>query len=304
MTDLPKHHSPLPVADRARITVVIATIGRPELVPVMLRAMEEQSRPPDLLIVSAVTEADVQMIDTSFETLVLLGPKGLTRQRNRALDAAEARSDIVIFFDDDFVPASDWIAEVEHIFKEETDVACVTGSLLADGINGPGIALAEAQALVRDAEKTPRIRRLRPYGAPYGCNMAFATRFGAGLRFDDRLPLYGWQEDLDFGSRLERQGRLMKASQLIGVHLGIKSGRVSGVRLGASQIINNIYLYKKGTMPLRRAVKFAGRNVIANCLGSINPPAYIDRRGRLKGNILGIVQVALGRVNPEYVEHI
>jgi glycosyltransferase involved in cell wall biosynthesis len=304
MTDFPESYSADAAAMALKVTVVIATIGRPELVPIMLRAMEKQSRRPDLVVVSAVTEADVQMIDTSFETLILLGQKGLTRQRNRALDAAEARSDIVIFFDDDFVPASDWVAEVEQIFKNQSDVACVTGSLLADGINGPGITLAEAQRLVEDAEDAPRVRALRAFGAPYGCNMAFATKLGAGVRFDNRLPLYGWQEDLDFGSLLERRGRLVKADQLIGVHMGIKSGRVSGVRLGASQIINNIYLYKKGTMPLRRAMKFACRNIGANLLGSINPPAYIDRRGRLKGNILGIVQVALGRVNPEYVERI
>lgn len=287
-----------------KISVVIATIGRPELVPVMLGALGRQTRAPDLTVISAVKESDVQLVETAFETVVLFGPKGLTRQRNRALDIAESRSDIVIFFDDDFIPADDWIEEVEAIFASEADVACVTGSLLADGINGPGISLTEAAKLLDRARGKPRIRRLRSYGAPYGCNMAYAVKFGRGVRFDDRLPLYGWQEDLDFGSLLGRHGRLVKASQLIGVHMGIKSGRVSGVRLGASQIINNIYLYKKGTMPLSRAMKFAGRNIAANFIGSIRPPAYIDRRGRLKGNFLGIAQVLRGRIDPEYVEQI
>ncbi|WP_340314134.1 glycosyltransferase family 2 protein [Rhizorhabdus argentea] len=287
-----------------KISVVIATIGRPELVPAMLAALGRQTRTPDLAIISAVKEGDVELVDTAFETVVLFGRKGLTRQRNRALDVAESRSDVIIFFDDDFVPADDWIEELEAIFESEPDVACVTGSLLADGINGPGFSLAEAAKLLDRARGKPRVRRLRSYGAPYGCNMAYAVKFGRGVRFDDRLPLYGWQEDLDFGSLLARHGRLVKARQLIGVHMGIKSGRVSGVRLGASQIINNIYLYKKGTMPLGRAMKFAGRNIAANFIGAIRPPAYIDRRGRLKGNFLGIAQVLRGRIDPEYVEQI
>src|SRR4051794_35290545 len=101
-----------------KISVVIATIGRPELVPVMLGALGRQTRAPDLVVISAVKEGDVKLVDTPFETAVLFGPKGLTRQRNRALDLAESRSDIIIFFDDDFIPADDWIEEVEAIFED------------------------------------------------------------------------------------------------------------------------------------------------------------------------------------------
>jgi hypothetical protein len=37
-------------------------------------------------------------------------PRGLCRQRNRALELLAGRCDVVIFFDDDFVPSPDYLA--------------------------------------------------------------------------------------------------------------------------------------------------------------------------------------------------
>ncbi len=70
------------------------------------------------------------------------------------------------------------------------------------------------------------------------------------LRFDERLPLYGWQEDIDFTSQLRNlRAHRISVENLFGVHLGTKSGRVSGVRLGCSQIVNPVYLIGKSAMP-------------------------------------------------------
>ena len=40
------------------------------------------------------------------------------------------------------------------------------------------------------------------------------------LRFDENLPLYGWQEDVDFSLQIAPFGRLAKSDKLLGVHLG------------------------------------------------------------------------------------
>jgi GT2 family glycosyltransferase len=288
---------------RLRTGVIIATIGRPELVAPMLAALEHQTRPPDRIVISATKPADVDLGATDGRAEVLYGEKGLTRQRNRGLDLIEADCDVVVFFDDDFVPARDWIEQLDTAWAEHPQKMCLGGIVLADGINGPGISLDEAQDIVKRDETTPRTSTVRQGFAPYGCNMAFRTCAIAGQRFDERLPLYGWQEDLDFGARIEPTGCL-KVERMRGVHMGIKSGRVPGVRLGASQVINNAYLYRKGTMSFDRALKFGLRNVLANLAGSFRPQTVVDRRGRLKGNLIGLYQVLLGRPDPEYVERL
>ena len=68
-----------------------------------------------------------------------------------------------------------------------------------------------------------------------------------GLRFDDNLPLYGWLEDIDFARSIAPYGRVVKSMLLRGVHLGVKRGRTSGVKLGYSQIANPLYMLRKGT---------------------------------------------------------
>ena len=71
--------------------------------------------------------------------------------------------------------------------------------------------------------------------AGYGCNMSIRASLIGRQRFDERLPLYGWQEDIDFTSRFRAQGRVVSAKSLYGVHLATKAGRQSGLRLALSQ---------------------------------------------------------------------
>jgi hypothetical protein len=47
-------------------------------------------------------------------------------------------------------------------------------------------------------------------------------------------------EDIDFTSQLKRFGRVVGPSTLIGVHLGAKSGRENGIRLGYSLVANPV----------------------------------------------------------------
>jgi hypothetical protein len=123
----------------------------------------------------------------------------------------------------------------------------------------------------------------------------------SNLQFDEQLPLYAWQEDIDFSMRLQPHGRIVKSEALRGVHLGIKAGRTSGVRLGYSQIANPIYLLRKGTMSWKHARKLMGRNVLANLARSLRPEPWVDRKGRLKGNLLAFLDLAVGRISPQRI---
>jgi hypothetical protein len=171
-------------------------------------------------------------------------------------------SDVVAFFDDDFVPSRFAVETLSSLFAQHPDIAGATGHVLADGIKTPGIPAARAERLVEehDCHGPPSMTYLRDVHGLYGCNMAYRTALLGGLRFDERLKLYGWQEDVDFASQVSRRGRTVETDAFAGVHLGTKSGRTSGVRLGYSQIQNPLYLLRKGTMRPGKAWKLMSRN--------------------------------------------
>ena len=83
-----------------------------------------------------------------------------------------------------------------------------------------------------------------------GCNMAFRlpTARAAGVEFDEALPLYGWLEDVDFSRRMAPYGKIISWPNCRGVHMAVKRGRTSGVKLGYSQVMNPFYLWRKRTM--------------------------------------------------------
>ncbi len=65
--------------------------------------------------------------------------------------------------------------------------------------------------------------------------------------------------------------------------------------------MNPIYLIGKGTMKRWYGLRLICRNLAANTVKSLNPEPYIDRRGRLKGNLIGFAHVLTRRAHPEYI---
>lgn len=291
--------SAAPAVPAPRIAAVIATRGRPEVVTQTVQhLLARQSLKPDSVIVSCIDPADAGALQGRNDVVVLTGPAGLAAQRNTALAHLPTGTEIVAFFDDDFVAHEDWLATAARTFRDEASIVAFTGRVLADGVGGPGIALAEAMRLVA-APPASDWSWIEPY-SPYGCNMAFRLASIGDLRFDERLVLYGWLEDRDFAAGLARRGgRLVKSADAIGVHMGVKGGRMAGERFGYSQIVNPLYMLRKGTMTLGQVADHLFRNMSANLGRSLRPEPFIDRRGRLWGNLLGIADILRGRMQPE-----
>ncbi len=285
-----------------RIHVAIATVGRASLARQTIDLLAGQSRQPDGLIVVGAADADLAGIAQSpLAPELALAARGLCRQRNRALDLLSGRADVVIFFDDDFVPAPDYLAAVERLFLAHPDVAGITGNLVGDGVRHGGYGIAQAQAMIA-AQTLLLDPAIIPREALYGCNMALRMAHVGNLRFDEALPLYGWQEDIDFTMRLSRHGRLVSTGLVSGVHLGVKGGRTSGRRLGYSQVANIVYLRRKGTMPGPLGRKLLWQNVLANLLRAPFPEPHVDRWGRLRGNALALADLWRGRIDPRKIE--
>lgn len=287
------------------VAVILASTGRPESLAKALDCFRRQTLPPSRIILSVVSTDDLPAGAATMPGVeVLTGPKGLPIQRNTALRHLDAEADVIAFFDDDYIPSRFCVEQIARFFHVHRDVAGANGRLLGDGINSPGIAVGEADRLIADYDTAhaARVDVLHPLEGLYGCNMAYRASATRGLWFDERLKLYGWQEDIDFAAQVARRGRIVKTDAFAGVHLGVKSGRTSGVRLGYSQVVNPIYLNRKGTMGTVFAARIVLRNVIANHIRALRPEPWIDRVGRLRGNWLGLFDVLRGRVTPERIE--
>lgn len=284
-----------------RIAIGIATAGRVATASAILDRLARQSRPADKIIVCGASEACIEGLAASHPgSHVLVGRKGLTLQRNDILDLL-AGFDVAMFFDDDFVPAEDYLANVAKTFEAHPDIVMATGHVIADGATKKGITLEEADRLVaHDTAGRPHANDYTDLMGAYGCNMSMRLDIVRAnhIRFDENLPLYSWLEDLDFGSQMARHGRIVRDNSLRGVHLGTKSGRQPGRKLGYSQVANPVYLARKGTLTWRYALYSIGRNLAANTVRSFSPEPWVDRRGRIAGNAMAFGDLVTGRLDP------
>jgi len=290
---------------KLHLAVGIASAGRRDLLSATIKFLEAQTRLPDELIVCPADESDIDLgilQGLSFKTSVVNSPPGITIQRN-AIFSRAATSDIIVFFDDDFLPHPTFLAEMEKLFLTMDDVVAATGKVLADGILGPGISFEQGLVILSQTPSIPAPPCIIDVYNTYGCNMTFrlSTIYEHALRFDEALPLYGWLEDVDFSRRLAPFGRIIQSNQLMGVHLGTKQGRSPGVRLGYSQIANPIYMARSKSVSWWPAMRQMSRNVAINVARSIQPEPWVDRRGRLKGNVIALYDLLLRRLSPKRI---
>jgi len=167
--------------------VVIATKGRPDDVPLIRDNLLAQSTPPDRIIFIGTENADLGGHDTnntnSDVEFMISDRIGSSVQRNvgieRALEIHGESNDFVVFyFDDDFRPAANWI-EKALVHFQKAGLSGITGTVLADGIWGPGISEDQAHDLLVNAP-TPRpgaagdLHHEEFICSLYGCNMAFS----------------------------------------------------------------------------------------------------------------------------------
>lgn len=290
---------------RLKIAIAIATAGRRDVLSDTIGRLCGQTRMADELLICPAREQDFDpacLAGYPGVARVFHGPVGSSSQRNVLLEATAA--DVVIFFDDDFLPADDYVAEVDMFFTAYPGVVVATGALVADGILGPGLAHDDGLRLLREAGAGRANFSIVTTHNGYGCNMAVRMRAirRHRIRFDERLPLYAWLEDLDFSRQLAAHGEIVRFSRLRGVHLGTKgSGRGPGLRLGYSQVANPVYLARKGTMAWPLARKHMAKNLLANAVRSLSPEPWVDRRGRLRGNLLAIRDWMRGRIDPRRI---
>lgn len=301
--------------------VILATRGRADHVAALCRRLLQQALLPARIVVAGTQESDVGPVrplvapsPVPIDVLLCSAP-GLCAQRNTAREhlLALRRSEgstgryAMVYLDDDFVPDAGWLAACRAALVAHPAAVGLTGRMLADGAHlSAGLSVADAEDFLTG--RRPPLPHWnggttdRRVHCAYGCNMVFVDRICEAYRFDENLPLYGWQEDLDMSTQARRHGEILFEPRCVGVHLGVKSGRTSGLRFGYSQIANPLYLIAKGTMERKRALRFVVRHMLSNTFRSLRPHPHVDYRGRMAGNLLAMRDLLRGRCHPRRIE--
>lgn len=294
-----------PWSAEMRIVVGIPTAGRRAILSETISELSRQTRLPDQLVICPANADDVDQEFISrlpVSTMIVRGGEGLPRQRNAILRCS-IDFDALVFFDDDFFPANSYLANAERLMENDASVVLATGRLLEDGVRGPGLMPVYARQKLETVAAARLGNSSVPYYGAYGCNMVIrlAPVREHQLTFDEALPLYAWQEDIDFSRQLAPHGRIVRSDALTGIHLGVKRGRASGVKFGYSQIANPLYLIRKGTMSARFGARTMARNLASNLIHLPRPEPHVDRLGRFKGNMLAFLDLLRGRLHPKRI---
>jgi GT2 family glycosyltransferase len=291
-----------------KVAIVLASAGRPALLAEAIRTCSAQW---DVGFIGVVSVPDEQSLPDDRSGLVgwriLVGIRGAAAQRNAGLDALNIGPpdgvDVVGFFDDDAVLRPDYLANAVSFLDAHPDVLGLTGRVLLDGARSGEVAPeTAAAALARSAEEEPTTGIWRRTRELYGCNVV--VRMGAvpDMRFDARLPLYSWLEDHDFARRLAVRGPIAKVDDCVMVHRAAASGgRKAHVRFGYSQVMNPVYLQRKGSFPMWLAAQQVFRPVAKNIALATLGPSVSWRRERLRGNVTATRDLLCGRVTPERI---
>lgn len=290
----------------ARLAVVVASVGRASLLLELLGDIENQTDLPEEVVISVPTRDSLPalvMADYSFTVTLVIGTRGAAAQRNAGVDALTSNPDYVVFFDDDAIPRADYFAAVRSIFGQNRDVVGLTGHAVIDGAQlGRQVSREEALSAIDRSVDISTDETMEATLDLYGCNFAVRGSALLDLRFDSRLPLYSWLEDLDFARRLGRTGRLVRSGTCVIAHLGSASGgRTQHIRFGYSQITNPMYLWRKGSISFRHAMRLVFKPGVSNLFGSVWGNDTSWRRQRLRGNFVSISDLARRRLTPERI---
>jgi glycosyltransferase involved in cell wall biosynthesis len=281
------------------VAVAIASKGRPAVLADVLDSLRIQRRAADSVWVSVTERSDVPPELDDRVVRVLIGPPGLTTQRNAVIDALGPEVDVLVFLDDDAELHPDYLARAEAFLSARPDVVLFSGDAVADGAATGQLDRGTARDLLAGHEPGEDVV---PGIPAYGCNMVVRADVARQVRFDEVLPLYGWLEDRDFSVRTSRFGTVVRYDGCALVHLGVSGGRENGTRLGYQQVVHPAYLHRKGVLRTGETVVFLGRALLANVLRRSS--GRVDRPGRLRGNLLGLRSVLRGTPDPQGVLHL
>ena len=145
-----------------RTVVIIATRGRPREVSAILNILALQTVLPDMVLVSACDHNDLEQSMLDKENIRAVWSSRTGRSEKPGLSfRAHYDYDIIVFFDDDFIPSRFWIERIQKLLAMQPEVGCMTGRVLEDGVTSGGLERSYGQSIVDN-----RIGRWSPMNNP------------------------------------------------------------------------------------------------------------------------------------------
>jgi GT2 family glycosyltransferase len=230
------------VSGSARFSVVVPTWRRPEQLRAALEALGALDYPTDRYEVIVVDDGggiDGEVAAAAGQNVRFVEQphRGPAAARNRG--AAEAEGDILVFTDDDCLPATSWLKALDEALAEHPGAAIAGRVVNASSAN----LFGEATHVLIDAVNDPFLEgRPEPRLAP-ASNLAIdrAAFFEVG-GFDESFPLAA-AEDREFAERWHRHGRsIVFAPSAVVNH-------VHGLSLGG--FLRRHFAYGRGAYTLR-----------------------------------------------------
>lgn len=270
---------------------IIASTKRAEILDETIRSLQRQSFLPKKIIISVIREEDVLASTRQRpDVIVIQGEAGLPRQLNRALKELTEDCEGVAIFDDDVELAEDYLEEADHFFHVHRDIPAFDGKVLKDG----DVTRKAAGEILQSAERS---RDAHIHRALYGCNMMIRRRVFEKIKFDENLPLYGLYFDLAFSRECQKLGPLYHVAPCRIVHLKVATGRMNDCLFGYFQMVNPVYLWKKGLIHNREMVwVFLIRGFVSNIFKVLRGESAGLKR--LKGNLIGMGDMVKGHIDP------
>lgn len=250
--------------NKLKITVAVPTYCRSDLLRRLFESIARQKRiPEEILVVDASpddkSETAVQECAsfTQLNIVYIRNEKGLTRQRNRAIQ--KSSGDIIVFLDDDVVLEDNFLKEIESAFLAHPEMVGIGGFIvnewskkverwwkvrkllgLLPGLYQEGRVLPYGLALP--------LSTLKPFSGlkevewlPGGAS-AWRREIFQGFRYSQFFTDYGLAEDKQFSIRVSRKHKLAIYGDARLYHLRDPGGRPNYFWLGYFHVRNHCYL--------------------------------------------------------------
>jgi len=291
--------------DLPTVSVVICTLGRPDLVRRALDALDACTPPAmEVLVVDGDRERSAEAVatgpDGAHRARYISCSPGLTHQRNVAL--REVRGDVVLFIDDDARPEPEALGRLARVYLDPAIVG-VTGTVLEPRSHRVGHQTSRLRRLLFRAGDEGTFtsygypRRLTDLDTPRdvefmpGCFMSARTALARDVGFDEHLQGYALAEDEDFSYRLSRLGRIRYEPDLVVHHDNAGFAGSATREFTRRVVLNRHYLFHKNFRPrLASRARFAGMVALLGAHRLVNR----NLRGAL-GVVDGVRDVRRGR---------
>lgn len=195
-----------------RLTVVVPTRNRRDGVLALLRALERQTIAPSafevVVVVDGSTDGTADAVAAHAAPFALRAlaraSSGLAATRNAGARAAEG--DVVLFLDDDMVPAPSMIAAHLAHHADDSVLGVVGAAPIVVPRDATPVVRYRAAGFARKLERLAGRRDRLLFNDVYGGNFSVRReRFLAAGGYDEEFRAYG-HEDYELALRLERLG--------------------------------------------------------------------------------------------------